>query len=101
MVTSEQAAERGGTQWGMEEIAALSAQRRQVAGGFPGTVSQARARVLASLGRDRARASQIADLVEQARIVKLFYAAARRVWMSHRETERDDPRAQESTCSDE
>ncbi len=97
-MTLEQAAERGGALWAQEQIAALSAQRRLVAGGFPGTMTEARARVLASLGRERASSWRSTSVADQARAVKLFYAAARRVWLTQQQSEHDDD-TEEPACS--
>ena len=74
--------EEAGLAWAGEMRAALHAEGRPAAGGWPGTLSEARARVVSVVGRQRDE--------ELERFARLLYGAARDAWLSQREpTPRD------------
>lgn len=58
---------------------------RKAAGGWPGTLSEAKAEMAISLG---ARPSMGEE--ETSRLVRVFYEAARDRWLAHREREAQD-----------
>ena len=82
----EKAATTAGEVWARWWRAELERQGRAAAGGWPGTLSEARARVLEAVLPDL-RKSGIRELTFEERelAAKTLYATARRRWLSHRE----------------
>lgn len=79
-----------GQRWAETRRADLRGQGRAITGGWPGTMSEARAIVETSLASELAR-RRIAALTcdEVVWLTKITYAAARREWLSR--AERDTP----------
>jgi hypothetical protein len=84
-------AELVGRRWAAELRASLVQQQRRAAGGWPGTLREARTHVAISLlpwlrstGQAMVTSSQCEDA---ARVV---YARARKVWLENRESEDDE-----------
>ena len=79
----ERAAASVGETWARGWLAELVSEGRSAAGGWPGTISQARSRVravvIAELARARFEPAGPAELDQTARVA---YARAREVWLS-------------------
>ncbi len=79
----ERAAASVGETWAKGWLAELVSEGRSAAGGWPGTISQARSRVravvIAELARARFEPAGPAELDQTARVA---YARAREVWLS-------------------
>lgn len=58
----------------------LHAEGRRAAGGWPGTLSEAKARLVDTLGPGAMLSPE-----DQSRLARVLYAAARDCWMVHRE----------------
>jgi hypothetical protein len=84
----ERSATLEGELWAAETRAQYGVEQRIAAGGWPGTLTEARARVahalLPSLARDGLAAPTRTECEEAARIL---YASARNLWLKHRERE--------------
>jgi len=76
-VTTEDEAQQQGVAWAVSVRQALEREGRPAAGGWPGTMSQAR--TLA------ARAAKRATAAERERLARDLYAAAKAHWLDHRE----------------
>jgi hypothetical protein len=63
-----------GEAWALERVRALREERREIVGGWPGTISEAKMRVLTHLDHTLAR-EVLADLARVATV------AARREWL--------------------
>lgn len=76
-------ANRLGSNWARALCDAMLRDQREVAGGFPGTIPEARARVAAYL-RDELTRRGLSPLEpsELSRAVKAAYANARRDWLN-------------------
>ncbi len=72
-----------GRRWARTLVAALRADGRRAAGGWPGTLSEARSRADALLGSARFAARN--DACEA--VARFLYAAARSDWLAHRDAE--------------
>jgi hypothetical protein len=72
--------------WADSRICELRAEGREVAGGWPGTLSEARHFVRASLAR-RGLSSISHDELEQA--ARATYASARSTWLANAQNEDD------------
>ena len=81
-------AAREGRVWAAEVRAAVLGQRRAAAGGWPGTLSEARAR-LAAMVLPRLALPASTTLMSSAResAARILYDSARRVWLAQRERE--------------
>lgn len=80
-----QAAVSAGDVWAKWWRAELERQGRQVAGGWPGTLSEARARVIeAVLPEVRKLGMREMTFEERELAAKTLYATARRRWLSRR-----------------
>ncbi|GAB4199645.1 MAG: hypothetical protein OHK0013_10010 [Sandaracinaceae bacterium] len=73
----------GGEGWAHEAAARLRAERRAVAGGWPGTLSEARERV-GELTRGRGVSMPSFD-----QLTRLLYAEAREVWQAQAQREEE------------
>jgi len=85
----ERAVEAAGHAWAIEWADALRREGRAVAGGWPGTLSEARVRVVAcarQAGRQRTTTH-----AEIERLTKKAYEAARTSWLSRCEPEPAEP----------
>lgn len=83
-------AQQDGQAWAESLRAELVAERRAAAGGWPGTLSEARARVQSvvrawATANGRRVSSEQLDEVTQA-----LYASARHQWLANCEPERDE-----------
>jgi len=78
----EECAAKSGALWAESLCEALRREQRPVAGGFPGTIPEARARVATELqvSLSRLRLSPI-EPEELSRAVAIAYARARRDWL--------------------
>jgi hypothetical protein len=87
----EEGSDLAGTRWALGFREELRREGRPAAGGWPGTMSEARARVAAhfrsELSRRRMQALTHAECEWAARNV---YAAARRNWLLHEEPEQPE-----------
>jgi hypothetical protein len=84
----EQRSIRVGMSWAASCRRDLLAARRAVAGGWPGTLSEARARVFELIPADeRARGLAPLTTAEREWAARAVYAAARRDWLEHEEPE--------------
>ena len=72
--------EEDGRAWADSVRALLSSEGRAAAGGWPGTLSEARVRLESVM---RTSAKPTAD--ERDRLARLLYNAARSYWLVHRE----------------
>ena len=85
----ERAVEAAGHAWAIEWADALRREGRAVAGGWPGTLSEARVRVVACARQaGRQRTTTHAEL---ERLTKKAYEAARTSWLSRCEPEPAEP----------
>lgn len=73
-----------GERWALEITAALQHDGRPIAGGWPGTLSEARQRVgsIPAIGR--------APYAELERLAQHCYASARRTWLQQTTADLDD-----------
>jgi hypothetical protein len=85
----EQAALDTAKAWADSRIVELRAEGREVAGGWPGTLSEARHFVRASLAR-KGVSFVTHDELEQA--ARATYARARSTWLANAESEDDSNR---------
>lgn len=70
----------------------LRKQSRQAAGGWPGTMSEARAHVAAYIGTELRRRGMGALTHQESELAaRAVYAAARRHWLLRREPEASEP----------
>lgn len=76
----EQGSIASGARWAASWREALRREGRPISGGWPGTLSEARARV-------SALSPQALSWEERERMARLAYAAARREWLSQREAD--------------
>lgn len=84
-------AEHVGRRWAAELRAALINEKRRAAGGWPGTLREARTHVAISLIPWLQSNGQAAVTSEQCEgAARLVYASARKVWLENRESEEDD-----------
>jgi len=83
-------AEALGLAWAMQWREALAADGRPAAGAWPGTLSEARARIdhMVAIELRGSRATSVDDSA-RAELSKVLYAAAKRHWNEHREREED------------
>lgn len=85
----ERAVEAAGHAWAIEWADALRREGRAVAGGWPGTLSEARVRVVACARQSgRQRTTTHAEI---ERLTKKAYEAARNSWLSRCEPEPAEP----------
>lgn len=84
-------AETIGVQWSVALRASVKQERRPVADGFPGTLSEIRPHVDGILRRLLANA-RMSELTagERERVTRLAYATARNDWLAHREAAEPD-----------
>lgn len=76
-----------GERWAAEVRSQTVADKRRVSGGWPGTMSEARARV-ARLAAEASRLDAAADAREQA--ARALYESARNWWLLRQERGRDE-----------
>ena len=84
-------AELVGRRWAVELRASIVREQRRAAGGWPGTLREARTHVAISLIpwlRSNGQAAVTSQQCEGA--ARLVYASARKVWLENRESEDDD-----------
>jgi hypothetical protein len=84
-------AELVGRRWAVELRASLVQQQRRAAGGWPGTLREARTHVAVSLLpwlRSNGQAMVTSAQCEGA--ARVVYASARKVWLENRESEDDE-----------
>lgn len=81
----EARAEIAGRDWAAAVRMALHNEGRRASGGWPGTLSEARAQLLRAMGPD---VSPPPD--ELARLARILYSAARESWLMHRDPIVDD-----------
>ena len=85
-------AELVGREWANEIKASIILERRRASGGWPGTLSEARARVLVSLLPWLQRNGQpTVSSQEREGAARLVYASARSAWMETREPDDEPP----------
>lgn len=83
-------ANQAGQTWAGDVKLALESERRRPCGGWPGTLSEARARVAASVFPRIAPAGEAPPTLEQVEdAARLVYAAARAAWLEQREPEEE------------
>lgn len=80
MTATDGLVEENGRAWADSVRAHLCSEGRAAAGGWPGTLSEARARLATITGTS---AKPTAD--ERDRLARLLYGAARQYWLVHRE----------------
>ena len=79
-----------GETWAQETIKTIHAEQRVAAGGFPGTMTEARTRVsLLVLPWLAKHGNPPATPVEREAIAKAVYQSAKQAWWSMREPEAD------------
>jgi hypothetical protein len=84
-------AEQVGRSWANELRAAIVGEKRRAAGGWPGTLREARTHVAVSLIPWLRNNGQTAVTSQQCEgAARLVYASARKVWLENRDTEEDD-----------
>lgn len=81
----EARAETAGRDWAAAVRGALHSEGRRAAGGWPGTMSEARAELLRAMGPG---ASSTPD--EVSRLARILYSAARESWLMHRDPAGED-----------
>jgi len=81
------AAEATGAAWAEERAATLSGQGRAIVGGFPGTLSEARERLMRLVAPTRAE-SLPRDVLQA--LVRVTYHTAKRLWLRHSVREKHD-----------
>jgi hypothetical protein len=87
----ERAALDVGESWARGWLAELGSEGRSVAGGWPGTISQARSRVRAFVTAELSRARfEPAAVDELDRTARAAYARARQVWLASAKAEEED-----------
>lgn len=86
-IVLEQAALDTAKAWAHSRIDALRAEGREVAGGWPGTLSEARHFVRASLAR---KGVSFITHEELEQVARAAYARARSTWLASAESE-DEP----------
>jgi hypothetical protein len=80
-------AETSGNDWAAERVAALHGQGRELEGGFPGTVSEARERLSRVVAGTRD--ARLPHAVIEA-LVRITYQAAKRFWLQRSVREKPD-----------
>jgi hypothetical protein len=75
----EKRATLDGELWATETRARVATEQRLAAGGWPGTLSEARARV--------ARLLMLTDSAEREHAARVLYASARTLWLKYRQPE--------------
>jgi hypothetical protein len=84
-------AEQVGRSWATELRAAIVGEKRRAAGGWPGTLREARTHVAVSLIPWLRNNGQTAVTSQQCEgAARLVYASARKVWLENRDTEEDE-----------
>jgi hypothetical protein len=79
-----------GETWAQETVKTIHAERRVAAGGFPGTMTEARTRVaILVLPWLTERGGPPATPVEREAIAKAVYQSAKQAWWNMREPEAD------------
>lgn len=73
-----QAAEDEGMEWARQRLASLQLAGRNAAGGWPGTMSEARLRIDTRLGVSFHRLSA----AESGEVVRVTYRAAQKYWIA-------------------
>ena len=87
----ERAAVAVGENWARGWLAELGLEGRSAAGGWPGTISQARSRVRAVVTLELSRARfEPAGVEELDRTARAAYARARQVWLASAKADEDD-----------
>ena len=84
----ERSASETGEAWALRLFAELRAEGRRVVGGWPGTLTEARARVRAELRRERPTHAEVEHAAGTA------YARARHVWLASAQGEDDEDDAE-------
>jgi hypothetical protein len=84
----EEAAVSIGEEWARSWLAKLAVEKRRVAGGWPGTMSQARALVVAELVRPRYQPVLDHEIRE---VAQAAYARAKVVWLRSAKEDVDLP----------
>jgi hypothetical protein len=79
----EGAAEGAGVDWANRLIRELISDQRDIVGGWPGTLREARTAMLESLERSLPASFAISH-DEQLQVIRVGYAAARRTWLAQR-----------------
>jgi hypothetical protein len=77
--------ESAGRDWAEAVRIALHSEGRRAAGGWPGTMSEARAQLVRAVG---SAGSGSPD--EASRLARILYSAARESWLLHRDPVGDD-----------
>jgi hypothetical protein len=70
--------------WVEQCMEQLARQGRPIAGGWPGTVSEARRLVARRIQTGRGDALRALDAAQHARLVRAVYDCARRAWLERR-----------------
>jgi hypothetical protein len=83
--TLEAKLETAGREWAASVRLELHRQGRRAAGGWPGTMSEARAQIVQSLGAPVAPPPD-----ELGRLARILYGAARTTWLMQRDAADDD-----------
>jgi hypothetical protein len=84
-------AEHVGRRWAAELRAAIVSEKRRAAGGWPGTLREARTHVAISLIpwlRSNGQAAVTSEQCEGA--ARVVYASARKVWLENRDADDED-----------
>jgi hypothetical protein len=91
-VLLEQGAEDAGQRWAKLCRDDLRQEGRRAAGGWPGTIAEARARVVAHIGPELRQRGMIALTPgELEQVTRAAYASAKRDWLARGEREDPDP----------
>jgi hypothetical protein len=87
----ERSAHDLGERWARERVEELRSEDRPAAGGWPGTMAQARACTRAHVSAELARLRLAGPTPEELeRAARLTYARARAVWLASAQQEEDD-----------
>jgi hypothetical protein len=81
----EARAESAGRDWAASVRLELHSEGRRAAGGWPGTMSEARAQVARTMGPTSSSAPD-----EVSRLARILYSAARESWLLHRDPASED-----------
>ncbi len=73
--------EESGRAWAQQVRARLEHEGRRASGGWPGTLSEARARLDTALS---SLATRVSGSDERERLARILYHAARELWLTHR-----------------
>jgi hypothetical protein len=83
----ERDAAESGRAWAGDLSAQLRREGRRASGGWPGTLTEARSRVVGSIGKGE----PLPGRVELHRLTRILYQAARSSWLRQRDADPSEP----------